>query len=369
MLFALLLLLLLPFHWYAWKRLVKDPFRRRGLRIAGLVVLALLAGALVVTYSRRVRDILPDVVSDAVSKVGHIWLGAMFYLALILVLLELPRFFVARRIDRIDEDRRLLLARGAAVAAGVATASVVGYGVATALGPPRLKRVKIPLAKLPARLDGYRIAVVSDIHLGTFSSAARTRRIVETINGMGADLIAVVGDLVDGGVDELWEQALPLRGLSSTDGAFFVTGNHEYYGAGPQWLEHIDDLGMRLLRNERVNIRGIELAGIDDPNGTPDFQAALSGRDPANPTILLAHQPVMAFDAAKHQVDLQLSGHTHGGQMFPFHYVVRSQQPVLSGLGEVDGMKVYVTNGAGFWGPPVRVGAPPDVTLVELRSL
>ena len=345
--------------------MVKDPVGHRGGRIAGLVVIALLGATLVVTYSRRVREVLPEVISDAVSKVGHLWLAVLFYLLIILLLLELPRFFAARKVD---EGRRLLLARSAAVAAGLATATVVGYGARTALGPPRLKRVQVPLAKLPPRLDGYRIAVVSDIHLGSFSTVARTRRIVETINGMEPDLIAVVGDLVDGGVEELWDRALPLRGLSSKDGAFFVTGNHEYYGQGPQWLERLDDLGMRLLLNERVNIRGIELAGVDDPNGRPDFGAALDGRDPANPTILLAHQPVAVFEAVRYKVDLQLSGHTHGGQMFPFHYVVRTQQPVLSGLAEIDGTKVYVTNGAGFWGPPVRVGAPPDVTLMELRA-
>lgn len=367
MLFALLLLLLLgPFHWYVWKRTVQDTILHRGRRIAGLVVTALLSASLLVVLSRRVRDFLPDVVGDAVSKVGYVWLAALFYLLLILIILEVPRFFANRRVA--DESRRLLLARGAAVAAGLATASIVSYGMVSALGPPKLKRVQIPLAKLPRRLDGYRIAVVSDIHLGPFSSAAWTNRIVDAVNGMDADLVAVVGDLVDGGVAELWDQALPLRGLFSRDGAFFVTGNHEYYGQGPQWLERIDDLGMRLLRNERVTIRGIELAGVDDPNGSPDFRAALDGRDPANPTVLLAHQPVAVFEAARYKVDLQLSGHTHGGQMFPFGYVVRTQQPVLSGLAEIDGTKLYVTNGAGFWGPPVRVGAPPDITLVELRS-
>jgi predicted MPP superfamily phosphohydrolase len=237
-----------------------------------------------------------------------------------------------------------------------------------------LKRIQIPLSKLPRNMDGYRIALVSDIHMGPLTGLTHTRRIVEAINGMDADVIAVVGDLVDGSVEELRDQAAPLRDLRSRDGAFFVTGNHEYYSGAEQWLAEVGRLGMRPLRNERLEIRGLDLAGVDDVTGAqfdlggPDFGKALGGRDQSKPVILLAHQPVVARDAARYKVDLQLSGHTHGGQMVPFNYIARLQQPIISGLGDVDGTKVYVTNGAGFWGPPVRVGAPPDITLVELRA-
>jgi predicted MPP superfamily phosphohydrolase len=140
-------------------------------------------------------------------------------------------------------------------------------------------------------------------------------------------------------------------------------------------VDEVARLGMRPLRNERLELPGgLDLAGVNDLTGRsygdgPDLDAALAGRDPSRPVVLLAHQPVYAHEAARHAVDLQLSGHTHGGQMWPFHLVVRaSGQPVLSGMGSVDGMPVYVTNGVGFWGPPVRVAAPPDVTLVELRA-
>jgi predicted MPP superfamily phosphohydrolase len=154
-----------------------------------------------------------------------------------------------------------------------------------------------------------------------------------------------------------------------------VTGNHEYFSGYEQWVDEVTRLGMRPLRNERVALpEGLDLAGVNDVNGEsfgdgPDIGAALDGRDPARAVVLLAHQPIQAYDAAAHGVDLQLSGHTHGGQITPFQLIVRaSGQPVISGLGQVDGMPVYVTNGAGFWGPPVRVGAAPDITLVELRS-
>ncbi|WP_246835266.1 metallophosphoesterase, partial [Micromonospora sp. MH33] len=283
--------------------------------------------------------------------------------------------------DRPDHDpsRRLLLARGAAIFAGLTAAGVTGYGVRTAMGPPRLDRVRIPLAKLPRGMDGLRIATVSDIHLGPLRGRAHTERIVAMINRLDADLVAVVGDLVDGSVAELGTAAEPLRDLRSRYGSFFVTGNHEYYSGVEEWVREVDRLGLRVLQNERQEIRArggvLDLAGVNDVTaaGTglaapADYAAALGDRDPSRPVVLLAHQPVAAHEAAKFGVDLQLSGHTHGGQMVPFNLLVKLQQPVVSGLGEVDGTKVYVTNGAGFWGPPVRVGAPPQVTLVELRA-
>jgi hypothetical protein len=219
--------------------------------------------------------------------------------------------------------------------------------------------------------------VVADIHLGPILGRAHTERIVATINRLDPDIVAIVGDLVDGTVAELEPAALPLRDLNPRYASFFVTGNHEYYSGFQQWVDEVPRLGLHPLRNERVEISHgggvIDVAGVNDVTGGsygdgPDYEKALADRDPSRPVVLLAHQPVQAHEAARHGVDLQLSGHTHGGQMVPFNLVVKLQQPVVSGLGRVDGMPIYVTNGAGFWGPPVRVGAPPDVTLVELRS-
>jgi uncharacterized protein len=221
------------------------------------------------------------------------------------------------------------------------------------------------------------VALVSDIHLGPLTGRPHAERIVAAINRMEADVVAVVGDMVDGSVAQLGAAAAPLRDLRSRYGSFFVTGNHEYYSGYEQWIDEVARLGIRPLRNERTQIaaRGgaLTLAGVNDLTGegfgdAPDFDAALAGRDPALPTVLLAHQPRQVHEAAKYGVDLQLSGHTHGGQMVPFHLLVRLQQPMVRGLAHIDGVPVYVTNGAGFWGPPVRIGAPPQVTLVELRS-
>ncbi len=442
---SMVLVVVGPIHWYLWKRLVKDTTTtRRGRRI-GTAAIITLAVAL------RAAFIVPRAIGAKASwiipLVGYMWLAVLFYLLVILLVLEIPRLIANRvwartpvRADApdaaavaepvhaaaqsvqtalaepglavpaaggtgepatgpvtsasagqsggaqpsgdeqvkdsgpVDPSRRLLIARGAAIFAGLTAVGITGYGVRTALGEPVLKRVQIPLAKLPRSLDGYKIALVSDIHLGPLTGVEHSRRIVRSINGMNADLIAVVGDLVDGSVAELADEAAPLRELSSRDGAYFVTGNHEYFSGAEEWLVEVDRLGMRPLQNERLEIRGLTLAGVNDLSGGdlgqggPDFAKALDGRDPAKPVVLLAHQPIQAFEAAKHGVDLQLSGHTHGGQMVPFNLLAGLQQPVISGLGDVDGTQVYVTNGAGFWGPPVRVGAPPDITLIELRS-
>ncbi|WP_255657821.1 metallophosphoesterase [Actinoplanes sp. L3-i22] len=269
-------------------------------------------------------------------------------------------------------DRRLVLARGVAIFAGLTAAGVTGYGVRTATSAPRIDRVQIPIAKLPRAMDGTRLAVVSDIHLGPLTGIGHAQRITRVINSVNADVVCVVGDLVDGTVAELGHLAEPLRGIESRRGAFFVTGNHEYYSGFEPWIEEVTELGMRPLRNARVEIDGLDLAGVNDLGGeaygdAADFGKALGDRDTNRPVVLMAHQPLAAKDAAPYGVDLQVSGHTHGGQMAPFNLLVKLQQPVVSGFGRVDGVPVYVTNGAGFWGPPVRVGAPPQVTVVELR--
>ncbi|MET8040821.1 metallophosphoesterase [Micromonospora sp. NPDC005215] len=396
-------------HLYLWKRLVRDTtnpgrWRRIG-GIAALVLALLVPATLAGTQAGLYWLAWP----------GYLWLALMFYLLVVLAVLEVPmlvtRLMLRRRLataepttaapepvlvgaagppeppvaDAVtaadhDPARRLLLARGAAIFAGLTATGITGYGVRTALGPPRLDRVQIPLAKLPRSMDGLRIATVSDIHLGPLRGRAHTERIVAAINRLDADLVAVVGDLVDGSVAELGPAAAPLRDLRSRYGSFFVTGNHEYYSGVEEWVHEVDRLGLRVLQNQRQEIRArggvLDLAGVNDLDATgttglaagPDFAAALGDRDPSRPVVLLAHQPLAAVQAARYDVDLQLSGHTHGGQVVPFNLVVRLAQPVVSGLGEVDGTKVYVTNGAGFWGPPVRVGAEPQISLVELRS-
>ena len=219
---------------------------------------------------------------------------------------------------------------------------------------------------------------MSDIHLGPLAGRSHTEQIVAMINETEPDLVAIVGDLVDGTVQQLGSAAEPLQDLVSREGSFFVTGNHEYFvDDTTAWLGELERLGVQPLRNENTVIRrgraAFDLAGVNDIAGEqksdpPDIDRALSGTDPSRPTILLAHQPVQVEQAAARGVDLQLSGHTHGGQMWPFHYIVRLVQPSLAGLSTVEDTQLYVTRGAGFWGPPVRVGAPPDITVLSLEG-
>ena len=376
-------------HLYLWKRLVRDTLTGRWRRIGGFGVLAL---ALLIPVSLIGERFLPQALRPLLAWPGYIWIAVMFYLLVTLAALEIPRLALrwwarspavspvlvptggpGAATGVADPSRRLLLARSAAAVGGFASLGLTGYGMTKALGPPDLKRVPVRLAKLPASMDGFRIAVVSDIHLGPLLGRSHTERIVRMINGARADIVAIVGDTVDGSVAELGEAAEPLGDLRARLGSFFVTGNHEYFSGFEPWIEEMRSLGLRVLRNERVDIEGLDLAGVNDVNGSnyddgPNYGAALGGRDARRPVVLLAHQPVQAHEAAKHGVDLQLSGHTHGGQMVPFSLIVGLQQPLLAGLGTIDGTQVYVTRGAGFWGPPVRVGAPPDISIVELHS-
>ncbi|WP_424861836.1 metallophosphoesterase [Streptomyces sp. MMS24-I29] len=270
--------------------------------------------------------------------------------------------------------RRLFVARAVGGAAAVAGLGTVGHGTYGVLRGPRVKRVTVPLARLPRSAHGLRIAVVSDIHLGPILGRAHTQRIVDTINRTRPDLVAVVGDLVDGTVDDLGPAAEPLAGLDARQGSFFVTGNHEYYSGAAQWVDHVRELGLHPLENARVEIDGFDLAGVNDIAGEaegqgPDFEAALGDRDPARASVLLAHQPVVIDDAVAWGVDLQLSGHTHGGQLWPGDMVAGLANPTVAGLDRYGDTQLYVTRGAGAWGPPVRVGAPSDITVVELASL
>ncbi|MFI0818710.1 metallophosphoesterase [Streptomyces sp. NPDC021098] len=409
--------LLVGVHWYVWRRLIRDTTapggaaRRTG-TVAAFALPLITVGALVAS-----RTGVPFPLQRVLAWPGYLWLALLLYLTLALLVGEAVRPLLHAWLKRrpapeaaaapapapapapvpaaapggpapeapqapqppqVAEPvrtapRRLFVARAVAAGATAAAAGTVGYGTYTVLRGPRVKRVTVPLAKLPRRAHGFRIAVVSDIHLGPVLGRSHTRRVVETINRTNPDLIAVVGDLVDGSVADLGPAAEPLRGLRSRLGSFFVTGNHEYFSGARQWVDHVRELGVRPLENERVELPWFDLAGVNDVAGEdegqgPDFERALGDRDRARASVLLAHQPVVIDDAVERGVDLQLSGHTHGGQLWPGEYVAALANPTVAGLERYGDTQLYVTRGAGAWGPPVRVGAPPDVTVVELAS-
>jgi predicted MPP superfamily phosphohydrolase len=382
--FVLVLTVVVGIHLYLWQRLVRAttvPGRARRLGTAGVVLFTLvIVGGLIGSRT------LAPALARPLAWAGYVALALMFYLFVVLVVLELPRVVLAvtRRVRRtaepVDPSRRLLLGRVLAGAAGVAAVSAVGYGMTQALGTIGYRRVTVRLDRLDPAFDGYRIALLTDLHLGPILGRDFLADVVARVNSAQVDLVAISGDLVDGDTGTLGRAASELGKLSSRDGTFFVTGNHEYYSGAPSWVEYLQGLGVRVLRNERAEIRrgsaALDVAGVDDytaaasgaPGHAADVAAALEGRDPSRPVVLLAHQPVLVAEAAEHEVDLQLSGHTHGGQMAPFNLAVRLQQPFVSGLHRVRRTWLYVSRGTGFWGPPVRVGAPPEITILTLRT-
>ncbi|MFF5725619.1 metallophosphoesterase [[Kitasatospora] papulosa] len=440
------LALLAAVHRYVWRRLIGDTTRRGGVaRRAGTVaafVLPLLSvGALV-----SGRAGFPFRLQQVLAWPGYLWLAALLYLTLALLLGEAVRPLLRRTLARragpaaaapehtdrpaevpagvhadpagavvgehtaqavgtppettpgpggdtapggtrtglaeppeadapavADPSRRLFVARAVGGAAALAGLGTVGHGTYGVLRGPRVKRVTVPLAGLPRSAHRFRIAVVSDIHLGPILGRAHTRRIVDTINATGSDLVAVVGDLVDGSVADLGSAAEPLAGLEARHGSFFVTGNHEYFSGAAQWVDHVRELGLHPLENARVEIAGFDLAGVNDVAGEsegqgPDFARALGDRDRSRASVLLAHQPVVIDDAVEYGVGLQLSGHTHGGQLWPGNLLAELANPTVAGLERYGDTQLYVSRGAGAWGPPVRVGAPSDITVVELAS-
>ncbi|MEV7812192.1 metallophosphoesterase [Streptomyces flaveolus] len=272
-----------------------------------------------------------------------------------------------------EPTRRLVVSRLLAGAVTTAAVATVGHGTYGVLRGPRVRRVTVPLAKLPRAANGFRIAVVSDIHLGPVLGRGFAQRVVDTVNATQPDLIAVVGDLVDGSVKNLGPAAAPLARLSARHGAYFVTGNHEYFSGAEQWIAEVRDLGLHPLQNARTELPYFDLAGVNDVQGEsegqgPDFAKALDDRDPARACVLLAHQPVQIHEAVRHGVDLQLSGHTHGGQLWPGSLLAAAANPTVAGLDRYGDTQLYVSRGAGAWGPPTRVGAPSDVTVIELAA-
>ncbi|MEV6885219.1 metallophosphoesterase [Streptomyces sp. NPDC051135] len=270
-------------------------------------------------------------------------------------------------------SRRLFVSRVVAGAAAAAAVGTVGYGTYGVLSGPKVKRVTVPLAKLPRAAHGFRIAVVSDIHLGPVLGRGFAQKVVDTVNSTQPDLIAVVGDLVDGSVKDLGPAAAPLSGLQARHGAYFVTGNHEYFSGAEQWVAEVRRLGLLPLENARTELPHFDLAGVNDVAGEdegqgPDYAKALGDRDRSRACVLLAHQPVQIHDAVDHGVDLQLSGHTHGGQLWPGNLIAGAANPTLAGLERYGDTQLYVSRGAGAWGPPTRVGAPSDITVIELAS-
>lgn len=258
--------------------------------------------------------------------------------------------------------------------------SVLGAAVALSLVGlfqarcPRVKEVAISLEDLPEEFDGYRIVQWSDVHVGPTIQRRFIQSLVDRTNALGADAIAITGDMVDGYLDDLRHQVQPLSQLSARDGIFYVTGNHEYYWRASEWVKELQSLGFDFLKNEhRVVVRGggkLVIAGVTDPAGRythkQDVGRALANAPADSTKILLSHRPQTAKEASDQGVDLQLSGHTHGGQFFPFNLLIKFFQPIVAGLHRVEKTWLYVSRGTGYWGPPSRLGVQGEITVITL---
>ena len=256
-----------------------------------------------------------------------------------------------------------------------AAITLVGFFMARRTAP--VVNVEVPLANLPKELEGFTIAQISDIHIGQTIKRNFVTAIVDRVNRLQADMIAITGDVVDGSVPDLAHHTEPLARLASRHGTYFVTGNHEYYSGVHAWIRELERLGAKALMNEHVVLdhdgAALTVAGVTDwsahhfdPSHKSDPQAAVKGAPEHAPKVLLAHQPRSAPFAEDAGYHLQLSGHTHGGQFWPWNFLVRLQQPFTAGLARLGRMWVYTSRGTGYWGPPMRFGVPSEITLIRL---
>jgi uncharacterized protein len=360
-------------HAYVGVRLL--PALPIGLLGRVLGALALCASFTLILAGARARGRQDSRLAANLAWLGSLDGGFFSSLAVLTVTRDLflgPAVLFASR----GEAATLETASAIAVPLLAVLATVVGF--IDARRRPRVVDVEIPLPDLLPALDGFTIAQISDVHIGPTIKRDFLRRIVEIVNSLDVDLVAITGDLVDGSVEQLAEHVEPLRGLRARHGAYFVTGNHEYYSGAAAWIAHLRRLGIHVLLNEHVVLRhegaSLLIAGVTDysahrfdPTQRSDPQTALAGAPPElRPRVLLAHQPRTAAAAADAGFDLQLSGHTHGGQFWPWNLFVRLQQPFTAGLNRLGRLWVYTSRGSGYWGPPKRLGVPSEIARVRL---
>ena len=371
---AISLLLLGGMHYYVWARLVRDPQLPAGAaRLAGALIATMALVLPATLILSRTRGAPRPLVWAA-----FLWMGVVFLLFAFFGLADAGRVvaWATRKLalpeTPANPERRVLLARGLAVGVGGLVAGLSAVGVRSAIAGVRVKDVPVRIPNLPPALAGLRLVQISDVHIGPLLQKEWVEGVVERVRALRPDLVAITGDLVDGTVEDLREHVAPLSRLAEAPrGVYFSTGNHEYYSGVDDWLRYLPKLGIRPLANERIEVApGLDLAGIHDPTGrgryAPDLAGALEGRDAARPVVLLAHQPRQFREAARHGVSLTLSGHTHGGQIWPFSWLVALVQPYIAGLHRLGDSQLYVSRGTGFWGPPMRVFAPAEITLLRL---
>jgi uncharacterized protein len=361
-------------HLYVGWRLLPDLPIDLGTQIGGALVLV--ATFLSVPLSFSARKMKSRHWADTVAAVCLFLVGFFSSLFVFTLLRDVALLFVVLWPGR-ELPLERVLTMTATLVVGLATLATL-VGLLNARRRARVVNVEVPVRNLPESLHGFTIAQISDVHVGPTIKRRYVDAIVDAVNSLQADVIAVTGDVVDGSVKDLANHTAPFARLTARYGAFFVTGNHEYYSGEPAWTAEFQRLGMRVLMNEHVVLTHqgsqVVLAGVADysahhfnPGQRSDPQRAIQDA-PANAgaRILLAHQPRSAPAAAAAGFDLQLSGHTHGGQFWPWNLFVRLQQPFTAGLHRLNDLWVYISRGTGYWGPPKRLGAPSEITRLRL---
>jgi len=364
-------------HLYMGWRLLPDlPFGVAG-AVATILLLVLSAGAM--PFGEFARRNKHSSLSDHLAGAGFVAMGFFSSLLILTLLREVILLAgLAASGWLIGAASLQPLRTWSAAAVPLLAVFVTLVGFVNARRRAAIRQVDVPIAQLPARLHGFSIVQISDVHVGATIKHGYVSRIVDAVNALDADMIAVTGDLVDGSVGRLSSHTAPLRRLSARHGAFFVTGNHEYYSGAHAWVAELRGLGLCVLLNEHIVLEHdgetVVVAGVTDysahhfdPAHRSDPAAAIAGApERAAIRLLLAHQPRSAFAAAKAGFDVQLSGHTHGGQFFPWNLVVKMLQPFAAGLHRLDDLWIYVSRGTGYWGPPKRFGAPSEITHLRL---
>jgi len=360
-------------HYYVWRKVIHAAaLPHPWARITTVALFALAALIPVMFLTMRTA---PRWFAVPLSWVTYVWMGLLFYLFVFSLLGDLLRGAGSLTgLMPSDPERRGFVLR--MFASGIASAAALTGigGILYAARGPQVKRVRVPLSKLPKAASGYVIAQLTDIHIGPTLGHDFLATVVRETNALNPDMVVITGDLMDGSVEQIGDKVTALRDLKARDGVFFVTGNHEYYSGADEWLAFLRTLGVKPLRNERVDIRGwFDLAGVDDrsakgmtPGHGQDIPRAVAGRDPSKALVLLAHQPKAYEEAKDAGVDLMLSGHVHAGQIVPFNWLAKLEQPFVQGLHRAGETWVYVSAGTGYWGPPMRVGTTSEITRIEL---
>lgn len=364
--------------WIGWQ-LLPALSTHTGVIVAGGLVLLLsvllMPVALMAPYLKR-RG-LSETWSDRLAWAGMLAMGA-FSSALLLTLLRALALAALPWLSLPAIQQHEMVASTAWLVLALTVAATV-IGLLNARRTAAVVDVSVPINNLPAQLEGFTIVQISDIHVGPTIKAPYLQAIVDKVNALQPDVVAITGDLVDGSVRQLAAHTAPLAQLRARHGAYFVTGNHEYYSNAHEWIDEVRRLGLTVLMNEHVVLRhegaGLVLAGVTDytahqfdPAHRSDPHAAIANAPAEGPRILLAHQPRTATLAAQAGFDLQLSGHTHGGQFFPWNFFVPLQQPYVAGLKRLESLWVYVSRGTGYWGPPKRLLAPSEITRLRLTA-